>query len=340
MINIRTGDYFNDLNENFTTDNDIAFVAADGVGTVRMGRAIKGDSLTWTNEGSNTYSATTPDTVGTIIDLDESGDSPFYYKGSSDTVKRQYGEQDSIAEVKGSQGRNFFPDGTTLYIKTHDGRQPDSDVILFLDQNQTSISNKDVTIYMEGIEVWGARPLLMSYSNIEHTAKFVGVDCAFRYSPTGNNFEVNGVNNVRLVRCQTSNNAAGDDGFDYSRNANGINPSCYNLEVDCIGFENGNNSTDNASTMHDDENYIIRVNGIYVGQDDSPAIADVEGAHSLNFGCQSNQSGIGFLPQTASPVSGDTAKMWIKDCYAQGNTIANAEARTGGVLTLISGNVV
>lgn len=278
--------------------------------------------------------------MGSIIDLAEDGTSSFYYIGSTDTVKTQYGEQDSIAEVQGSQGRNFFPNSTTLYIKTLDGREPDSDVILFLDQNQTNISNKDVTVYMEGIELWGARPLLMSYSSVVHTAKFIGVNCGFRYSPSGNNFEVNGVNNVRLIDCHSSNNAAGDDGFDYSRNSNGVNPSCYNLEVRCLSFENGNNSTDNASTGHDDENYIIRLGGIYVGQDDSPAIADVEGCHSLNFGVQASQSGYGFYGEATSPVSGDTAKLWLKDCFAQGNTIANTGTGTGGELTLISGNVV
>ena len=334
VVNIKTGDYWrNDsLAASFASSTALALVAVDGPGTVRMGRIEDpGDLPSWTSEGSNTYS-TTRSNVRTVLDLDETGHATKTLVDGTTAVPLPMAEVADLAAVQAHAGHAWAQVGSTLYVKTHDGRAPDTDVLPILIEENFEYIGQDTTLYMEGIEVWGDQPCFMDY-NADNSARFVAVDCGFRYSGDFDNVYIDGCEDTRLVRCKTSHQLSSDDGFNYDLNS--ANPSyVHALEVDCEAHDNGDSTNDNGSTTHDPGTHIIRLNGDYGGHA-GPGVVDSAGAHAVNFGVKSNDGYIGIQVGTFSGVN--PAVQWNKDCEATGNSNTGRSRSTGGVQVELGG---
>lgn len=334
VINIKAGRYFR--NDSWASQLDptksIAFVATDGPGTVIIGRGQEG--LSWSSEGSDTYS-TTRSNVRFVIDFTEAGHATKKLKDGNTAVPVVATEVADLAAVQASSGHAWAQVGSTLYFKTHDLRAPDADVVPFLIERNTRVANKDITLYMDGLEVWGDRPFFHKYTDDAlNSAKAIGVDCGFRFSGENDNVAIDNIAEARFIRCDASNNLASEDGFNYDRTQTLNTPDLTFLEVDCEGYENGDSINDNGSTSHDDNVFGIRLNGSYT-DNFGPGVIDVEGAQTVNYGVTSSDNYEGFTVGTAGAAN---SKMWLKDIVASGNSNFDLNQSTGGEMFDLGGN--
>ena len=335
VVNMKAGDYFRSdgLDVSFASSSDVALVAVDGPGTVFLSRAVKGDSLSWTDEGSDTYSATRAN-VRTVLDRDEAGHATKTLTDGVTPVPVPADEVADLAATQADNGHAWAQVSTTLYVQTHDQREPDEDVIIILIEELTEFLDDNITFYADGIEWWGDQPVFFDF-NIVNTALFVGIDCGYRYSGDFDNFYVDGCDRVRLLRCKTSHQLSSDDGFNYERNS--VNPTrCTFLEVDCEGFANGDSTNDNGSTSHDFGVYGIRVNGDY-SSNPGPGVADSSGARVINYGVTADDNGnYGIQVGTYSTVN--PAMQWNKGCSTSNNGTDGRNRSTGGLSFDLGGN--
>jgi len=334
VLNIKSGNYWrNDgLPLSFNPSSSIALVAIDGVGTVRMGRIEDPSDLTWSDEGSGAYSTTRP-SVRTVLDLTAAGDSDMTLADGVTDVPIPFTEVADLAAVQASSGNAWAQVGSTLYVKTFDSRQPDGDVLPILIEENMEIVNKNITLYIEGIDIWGDQPLYMDYG-VDNTAKCVTVDSTFGYSGDFDNYYIDGVEDVRNIRCKVYYQISSDDGFNYDKNS--IAPSYVHiLEQDCEGMKCGDGTNDNASTTHDTDTFIIRVNGNYHNQD-GPAVADTAGARALNYGVTATDSYIGI--QVGTAAAGIPAIQWNKDCSVSNISQDGRSRASGGIQFDLGGN--
>ena len=214
VVNIKPGNYWrNDaMTAGFEPTSDIALVAVDGAGTVKISRAEDFSDLpSWTSEGLNTYS-TTRSNVRTVLDLDDAGHATRTLTDGLTPVPVPMEKVADLAAVQAHAGKAWAQVGSTLYVKTHDGRAPDIDVLPILIERNIRIVNRDITLYLEGLEIWGDRPLFMDYGTTDNDARVVAVDCGFRYSGDFDNVYLDGCKNSRLIRCKTSHQLSSDDG--------------------------------------------------------------------------------------------------------------------------------
>ncbi len=335
VVNIKTGDYWRNDSWAAQLDptSDIAFVAVDGAGTVRLGRIEDFSDLpSWSDEGSNTWSTTRSNT-NTVLDTTETGHASKTLVDGVTPVPLPMTEVSDLAAVQAHSGHAWAQVGTTLYVKTHDLREPDSDVLPIITERNMRVVNRDITLYLEGIEIWGDRPAYFDMST-SNTARFVAYNCGFRFSSENDNVYFDGVNHTRLIDCKISHNLVSDDGINYDRNS-GSAPETFGLEVNCESFANGDSTNDNGSTTHDPSVYVIRLNGDY-GDNPGPGIVDSSGARAVNLGCKSND---GFIGIQVGTYSGDTpAIQWNKDCQATGNSSFGRDRSTGGLQFDLGGN--
>lgn len=328
VVNIKTGDYWRNhaWGDQLDPTKSMAFIAIDGPGTVRMGRIEDfADLPTWTSAGSGVYS-TTRSAVRAVLDTT---DTPYPGETQLDgtsPVHEPLTEVADLAAAQASGGSTWAQVGSTLYVKTHDSRQPDINVLPILQERNTKIVNRDIVFYLEGIEVWGDRPVYFDMG-ISNSARMVGYKCGMRYSGENDNVYFDGVLNTRLVECEVSHNLADDDGINYDRRSGNVT-NTYGLEYKCRYFANGASTNDNGSTTHHVGTHLIRV--MCEGFDQpGPAIADSSGAKALNYGCTGNDSYIGIQVGTAS--AGVPAMQWNKGCDATGNSNLNRDRSSGGI---------
>lgn len=185
IINIKSGNYWRNDSwvSEFQPAKDMAFVAIDGPGTVKIGRGVEG--LSWSSVGSNSYS-TTRSNVRTVLDFTEAGHATKKLKDGITPVLLPMEKLADLAAVQASAGHSWAQVGTTLYVKTHDGRAPDADIVPLLIERNTRLVDADITLYFEGLEIFGDRPIFFYFNNVSNTARFVGVNCGFRYSGESN----------------------------------------------------------------------------------------------------------------------------------------------------------
>lgn len=339
VINVSSGIYdrSNSWASNFEPSIDTAVVAIDGPGTVILTRAATG--LSWTAESSpnDDVYATTRSAVGDVIDMTAAGRSGEYLKDGVTEVPIPYTLVASIAACQALPG-SWYQSGSDLYVHTHDSREPDSDVLVNIAENQTRIRT-DITLYLDGLEIWGDQAVNVNLAGANN-AILVAVDTAARFCNDADCFDLDDNEYAYLIRCTATDSTAGD-GFNY-HNADATAPSMRILEVDCEARRNGvaASSNDNGSSAHDDT-AIIRLNGTYelcYG----PSVADVGGTQSLNYGVSANNSlstpdegtsDAGFLCSTAGDA--DTM-MWLRNCSATGSFYDRSQG-TGGVITDLGG---
>lgn len=294
------------------------------------------EALTWTLHSPNVYRATRS-TVSRVVDEKFPN-----VRGTA----QQLTKKASIAEVEAAAS-SWYTDGTTLYVRTQDGRSPDSQLlVLAAVANTTFAHNK--TWYMEGIIFEGGSTSVFACSSatIGSAAQLIFNGGGFRYGQgtSGNGLAVTGVPLTILVNAPAYGNEA--DGRNYHVGTNGINPKV--IEINCDAFDNGQTdgiNNDNGSTMHE-AGRIVRVNGTYsfnVG----PQIADINTSQAWNLGCTASDSASTASDATDSGFRTlDTASMWLDTCAASGSTNAavtdgtsNIRYRNGTFSGALSGNV-
>jgi hypothetical protein len=217
-------------------------------------------------------------------------------------------ERASAAEVDANPG-SWFQDAATVYIRTLDSRQPDSDIYTFEPGTVCNMIRDNQALYVENLNFRGGRYCC----NVENAsaaggARFYARDCTFQYGHREDAIydmvSLEGLDESILWGCAAEGSPVGD-GFNYKAK-NGIAPKA--IEIDCTSRNHGDSAADQASTMHD-AGEIVRINGQYcntAGQ----VIADVGAALSWNLGVYAYGSG----SDDHFWIEGAGGKMWLDRC--------------------------
>ena len=224
------------------------------------------------------------------------------------------------SEVATEPGSYAFV-GDKLYVHLIDGREPDADVILPANGNLT-VAQGGNDLYLEGINfVGGQSPIHVQNTSTGLRPRVFGKDCNFLYSGTENNDAVmlQGVELSIFQNCKAGRGLK--DGFNYHWRNNIVPKS---IEINCQGFDNGNDTDDNdqGSTTHDGGS-IIRINGAYYRNKGANLAEDAtvgdSPTESLNLGCVGFES---FSPNPLRAVNFDCydgVKMWLDGCIGYGS---------------------
>lgn len=337
---IKSGDYFlpNGFTSIYEFIRDTSLIAVDGVGTVRIGMINRASEYTWTLTTNNTYVATYRATnvfatdINTVLDLTHTGDSIYKLLDGTTPVPTPMTERASQATLESGSGHAFFdPDSLLIYVKTHDGRVPDSNVLLINMNGLSWTTNQNIDIYVEGIEFWARRPMSFSNNIGQNQGSFVGYRSAFRYSRGLANLFFDGVGDTRLVECVASHSIDWD-GFSYNNTASGVPAvQCRHLEVNCLSYRNGENSADQGSTAHDDDTLVIRLNGHL--NNNRVGFEDTQSSLTLNYGVTAT----GNVEEGARVTS--LAQFWLRNCTLTGNGISGINT-SGGTYNDLGGNLI
>lgn len=323
------------------SNRSLGIISYDGPGKAIVARPHTG--LSWVQQASpntSVYAATLTNastTVTSVVDLNNRR-SDEYLKDDVTLLPYDFIKTTSIANCQATPG-SYYATTTTLYVRTFDGRSPDSNVLCLSTDSfmwHYSDTNDSKTIYFEGLEIWGTGGVRGQHS-VANTAKFVCVDTACRFSgSTLPLFRLQGTAYGYYFNCETTDHKAAD-GFSYASAASGW-PLVRGLEVNCKSRRCGSSGNNmNAFTAHNNS-AVIRLNN--QGSNTwGPIYADTLGSYSVNLGCYGTTSTSStadgqksiFQIGALSDVDGTTtSKMWTKNCTAAGsNNFARAQA-TGG----------
>lgn len=229
-------------------------------------------------------------------------------------------ERASLAEVNANPGSWYYT-GTTLYVRTSDSRAPDSDVVTSLSVSNARINAPGKRVYIKNVHFLGSGSS-SSNLNVEAVGELVMVNVWLTHSRAGNSLDCDNADHTRFYNCITAEGWS--DGFNYHN----IPGTTYSLEELCKSYNCGKDAgvyTNNGSTTHDG-NYIIRVQGTYLGSH-GPVVIDVNvGTQSWCLGCQALDS-VGVLANRDVGFYTETI-MFLHRCTASGNT-ADLYADTG-----------
>lgn len=331
-IFVATGTYDRNQHWNGTAcDKHLNVIAVGGpvISSTRF------EALSWTLHATGVYKATRS-TVATVWD-------DAFIDG--DGVAQKLVKKALLADCV-STPTTWHTDGTTLYVHTTDGREPDSNVLVMASvANAVFAYNK--TWYIEGITFEGGsgNPFGCTSSTIDAAAQLIFNGGTARYSAdTFNGYAISGVPLSILNDCDAYGNDA--DGFNYHVGSNAIDPKV--MEIACRGFKNGltdGTNNDNGSTAHE-ASRIVRVSCEYFANV-GPQVTDVNTSQSWNLGVNAHDSASTASDATDSGFRTlDTAAMWLDTCAASGSTNAavtdgtsNIKYRNGTFSGALSGNV-
>lgn len=230
----------------------------------------------------------------------------------------------SVAEVN-STPNSYYHDGTKLYIRTYDDRNitgysNNHDLILSSAMLNT-IFEGNMDLYIENVTIYGStNPLYARTTSSNDVLRVFGKNSNFLFSGDENKDAVmlQGTTLSIFQNCKAGYSLK--DGFNYHAK-NGIIPK--SIEINCQGFENGNDTDDNdqGSTTHDGGS-IIRIGGAYYRNKGANIAEDATGntgTESLNLGV------VCFEAKAPSDVRAvnfdcyDGVSMWIDGCVGYGS---------------------
>ncbi len=193
------------------------------------------------------------------------------------------------------------------------------DVIIDGSSVRSGISNTTSSAYIENIKFTNAVTVQTTLTDADTVYLY---KCEF--SRMGNNGLSATGGNYYVVECSAYDNAI--DGLNYHKSSAGSFPNV--VEINCTAYNNGdgNDSSSNATTVHDGAS-IIRVGGDYHdcfgGVVADKGVSSDRWTYSCNFGVKSYKSVID-LPEKANYNSCYWAsaycKMWLYDCFAADST--------------------
>lgn len=276
---------------------------------------------TWVNHSGNVWYADNPDAIpiGGITDnsnIDVNGrPSGLFMHGS-------------IAAVQAGTDRYFYDSGANrVYVHLFNGRQPDSNVKIYLSALQINAANTNThALYITGVNIWGGGVSILNGSGT--APKPFGMnDCDISYYVgqggvnDKNAFFIGG--NVRGYVKDTTSYYCSSDMFNYNSSDPGVM-----LEWNCrSNFGRASVSTppdsNNGSTNHADFR-VIRVLGNHQGTSGRP-VADIGTTKNLNIYVTSGNSlrsdsfSAGF---SASPGT----ENWYYKCTWLGGGIAGLQS--------------
>lgn len=249
-------------------------------GSVIIARFESPTSLTWVADG--TYANVWHCTRSTAVAVRDRS-----VVDANGNIQRLTPRADLAALDAASEGQ--FITGSTVNVKLSDGRQPDSDVLVFM-----SAANGVVTAAMagktlwvgDGIEFWGGdTALATSGLSTSDNTRIVCEGVKFKYATSasfGNGLSASNLAECYLFGCGAEANNL--DGFNYHYAGGGVGRV---LEVDCIGRANGfTGGSNNGSSIHE-AGQIIRLNGLYISNE-GPQVADTNTSQSWNLGCRAS----------------------------------------------------
>ena len=233
-------------------------------------------------------------------------------------------EVNSIEEVNDTKN-SYYHDGTKLYIRTYDDRDItglslDHGLILSSGMDNT-IFEGNMDLYIENVTIYGSTSPLQSRStSSSDVLRVFGKDSNFLISRDENKDAVmlQGTTLSIFQNCKAGYSLK--DGFNYHAK-DGIVPK--SIEINCQGFENGNDADDNdqGSTTHDGGS-IIRIGGAYYRNKGANIAEDATGytgTESLNLGV------VGFEAKAPTETRAinfdcyDGVSMWLDGCSGYGS---------------------
>jgi len=256
-----------------------------------------------------------------------SGDAPIYcydkgyldeYGGPSGMIERT---QSDANDTAGS----FYIDGNTIYVRTWDSREPDSDFRVVRDLAGLNFGAQ--LFYVENVVFRGGSDYAAVCTNKAGTSCTVNstfshsIISAFRWVRNSGSKLVN-------YRCEAAW-SKDQDGFSYATAGSGTDI----IEIECFGHHNGieEGSTNNGSTSHDSTR-IIRVNCEHKFNN-AKNVADVSsGTLSWNLGVFSgNAQG----PDVGNSINFNCetgAEMWVDSCVSDGGSLTDFDVGTGSTI--------
>lgn len=281
------------------------------------------DGVTWNKNStySNVYQ-TNQTNVVEVIDYNNIYDIKFLTK------------RNSVQEVSDNAGSYYIDSSNNIFVRTHDDRVPDDQILPNMYSDAVKITDNP-KIYFENIRFTNSVKLTVTKSG----NKFYAKDCYFSIGSGGNALSIEGYDYNILQSCVAKH--ATMDGFNYHIKS-GILPKV--IEIDCVGFDNGRNGSDqnNGSTMHDG-GQIIRIGGEY-HNNGGPNVIDVnEGTVSVNIGVHSHGSRAtsGTISNT-SFKNGNVgkSKMYLFNCVSSDSDYSIVTATTEGSITSIENSLL
>lgn len=281
------------------------------------------DGLIWSQDStySNVYQANATSVIE-LIDFHNMNDIKFLDKVNS------------VEEVSQKAGTYFIDSSNNIYVRTHDDRVPDDQILTNMFSDAVKITDTP-KVYFENVRFTNSVKL----SATKAGNKFFAKDCFFSIGSGGNALSIEGYDYNILQSCVAKH--ATMDGFNYHVK-NGILPKV--IEIDCIGFDNGRNGADqnNGSTMHDG-GHIMRINGEYYNNG-GPNVIDVnEGTVSVNIGVHSHHSRAskGTI-SNASFKNGNlgASKMHLINCVSNGSDYSIVTASSESSVTAVENSLL
>jgi len=231
----------------------------------------------------------------------------------------------SVEEVNNTLN-SYYHDGTKLYVRTYNDRNitghslNDHGLILSSAMANT-IFEGTMDLYLENVTIYGSTsPLQARSTSSSDTLRVFGKDSNFLFSGDENKDAVmlQGATLSIFQNCKASYSQK--DGFNYHAK-DGIVPK--SIEIDCQGFENGNDADDNdqGSTTHDGGS-IIRIGGAYYRNKGANIAEDATGntgTESLNLGVVGFESNSPTESRAVNFDCYDGVNMWLDGCVGYGS---------------------
>jgi hypothetical protein len=285
-------------------------------GTGRILSAPRFPGLVWTLNTGSTWEATLTGVTGGFVTARDAAN--LTAKGYFSRLT----SRGSIALVDANPA-SYFVSGTTIYVRTIDGRQPDADLHVY-DTFRGLVSNTTdgALLYMKGVDIEGSVRGLNNNPASPHTqvASAVLVDCSIKYC-TSNGIWAYTYGTTVTVDCEIAENLG--DGISYGI----ISGSGYHLGIECntVSQDNGSVSNDQNSSMHAGGT-VVRVNGTYIDQA-GQGVADVGSSWSWMMGCTAESGTV----DNVAYFTGGT--MYLDTCTALGGDV-DRFADTGAIVSV------
>lgn len=246
-----------------------------------------------------------------------------------------------IRTVVQANAASWAWDGVKIFVKTHDSRAPDGNLVVLPDVAVTQMASS-ITFWASMCEFWGRQPIA-GIPGTSNTQKIVLVDCGGRFcgTPSGTSYTDNlytsNTKNRRFVRCAATDCFSGD-GFSIYAASNTVRP--HSLLLNCYAARNGTKEglNHNGFTTHINADE-IRLNCV-AKNNYGPNFIDIFGSNSLNLGCTSISSlGLGTANEgfSCGSANGNILSVgYYKNCTETGSTRSRAQS-TGGYWISLGG---
>lgn len=234
----------------------------------------------------------------------------------------------SIAEVDAAEN-SWWQDGGTLVVYLHlaSNRAPDANVRCY--ESSALFTRDNKSFYMENIHWRGG----VGFRNSSATGglKVYLKDCSAKYALSTDAFDVDGTTETIFQNCLAAKSVAGD-GFSYHVR-NGVVPKA--IEIDCEGYDCGDATTDQGSTMHD-AGTIVRINGEY-HHTRGQCVADVGASMAWLLGTSLHDAESTGANDDGYFCGNSGAKSWLDSCTI---SVANFDLISEAGTTIYTRNLV